>query len=67
MTDRELDKYPVLSGVQMIQAVRTASDDAPAEGRQLLAGCYEDHPELAADKAITDLAIIRVAVNDDVE
>jgi ABC-2 type transport system permease protein len=62
--------YPVPSRVHMIQAVRTASDDAAADGSRLLAKYYEDHPELATDeteKAMTDFALIRVAVNDEVE
>ena len=46
------DGYPVPSRVQMIQAIRTASDSAMAEGFRVLARYYKDHPELvtAADR-----------------
>jgi ABC-2 type transport system permease protein len=62
--------YPVPSRVEMVQAVREASDEANAGGSKLLARYYEDHPELAsgdAQQAMTDFNIVRVAVNDDVE
>lgn len=62
--------YPVPSRVEMIQAVREASDEANERGATLLARYYEDHPELAvggADQAMTDFNIIRVAVTSDVE
>ncbi|MGD9904434.1 MAG: DUF3526 domain-containing protein, partial [Vicinamibacterales bacterium] len=62
--------YPVPSRVEMVQAIRVASDDANAEGSKLLARYYDDHPELAtgdAAQAMTDFNVIRVAVNDDVE
>jgi ABC-2 type transport system permease protein len=62
--------YPVPSRVEMVQAMREASDEANAEGSRLLASYYEDHPELAtgdAEQAMTDFNMIRVAVNDDVE
>ncbi len=62
--------YPVPSRVEMVQAMREASDEASAEGSKLLASYYEDHPELAtgdAEQAMTDFNMIRVAVNDDVE
>lgn len=61
--------YPVPSRVEMVQAVRLASDAATAEGSTLLARYYEDHPELmsTADRATTDFNAIRVAVNADVE
>ena len=62
--------YPVPSRVEMVQAVRVASDAANAEGSKLLAKYYDDHPELAtgdAGQAMTDFNIVRVAVNDDVE
>lgn len=62
--------YPVPSRVEMVQAVREASDAATAEGSRLLAKYYEDHPELAADsseQAMRDFNLLRVAVNDDVE
>ena len=61
--------YPVPSRVQMIQAIRTASDSATAEGSRVLARYYEDHPEFvtAADRATTDFNALRVAVNAEVE
>jgi ABC-2 type transport system permease protein len=62
--------YPVPSRVEMVQAVRAASDEANAEGSKALAKYYEDHPELAgggADQAMNDFNIIRVAVNAEVE
>jgi ABC-2 type transport system permease protein len=61
--------YPVPSRVEMIQAVRVASDEAAAAGSALLARYYEDHPELAtggAEQAMNDFNIIRVAVDEDV-
>lgn len=62
--------FPVPSRMEMVQAVRVASDQANAAGSRLLAGYYEDHPELAtgdAAQSMTDFNVIRVAVNDDVE
>jgi ABC-2 type transport system permease protein len=62
--------YPVPSRVDMVQAVREASDAATAEGSRLLAKYYEDHPELAADsseQAMRDFNLLRVAVSDEVE
>jgi ABC-2 type transport system permease protein len=61
--------YPVPSRVEMVQAVREASDEANAAGSKVLARYYEDHPELATGdsaQAMTDFALVRVAVNDDV-
>lgn len=62
--------YPVPSRVEMVQAMREASDAANSEGSKLLAAYYEDHPELAvggAEQAMNDFNVIRVAVDDDVE
>lgn len=62
--------YPVPSRVEMVQAVREASDEANQQGAALLARYYEDHPDLAvggADQAMNDFNVIRVAVNADVE
>jgi ABC-2 type transport system permease protein len=62
--------YPVPSRVEMIQAVREASDEANANGSKLLSKYYEDHPELAAgdaQQAMNDFNIIRVAVGSEVE
>jgi ABC-2 type transport system permease protein len=61
--------FPVPSRVEMVQALRVASDEANASGSTLLARYYEDHPELAtgdAEQAMTDFNVIRVAVNDEV-
>jgi ABC-2 type transport system permease protein len=62
--------YPVPSRVDMIQAVREASDQANEEGSRLLSKYYDDHPELAeggAEQAMKDFNVIRVAVNAEVE
>ena len=62
--------YPVPSRVEMIQAMRAASDDANQQGAALLARYYDDHPELAVDstdRAMNDFYAIRVAVTADVE
>jgi ABC-2 type transport system permease protein len=62
--------YPVPSRVEMVQAVREASDEANQQGAALLSRYYEDHPELAvggAEQAMNDFNVIRVAVNADVE
>ena len=62
--------YPVPSRVEMIQAMRVASDEANAEGSRLLARYYEDHPELAsgdAQQAMNDFNLVRVAVGSEVE
>ena len=39
--------YPVPSRVEMIQAMRSAGQEAQKKGSQTLARFYEDHPELA--------------------
>lgn len=62
--------YPVPSRVEMIQAVREATDDANAEGAALLGRYYQDHPEFAAetsDRAVTDFNAVKLAVNDRIE
>jgi ABC-2 type transport system permease protein len=62
--------YPVPSRVEMVQAVRDASDEANTQGAALLARYYQDHPELAvggADQAMNDFNMIRLAVTADVE
>jgi len=61
--------HPVPSRVEMVQAMREASDEANAAGSTLLARYYEDHPELATSdpsQAMNDFSIVRVAVADDV-
>jgi ABC-2 type transport system permease protein len=65
-----LTMYPVPSRVEMIQAMRVASDDANTEGSKLLSRYYEDHPELAtgdAQQAMNDFNLVRVAVSAEVE
>lgn len=62
--------YPVPSRVEMVQAIREASDEANAQGSRLLAAYYEEHPELAtgdAEQAMNDFTMIRVAVAAEVE
>ena len=63
--------YPMPSRVEMIAALRTATDDASAKGDQLLAKYYGDHPDLAAvsdvEKAANDVAITRLAIDDEIE
>ena len=63
--------YPMPSRVDMIAALRVASDDASAKGNQLLAKYYGDHPELAAvtdlEKAMNDVAITRLAIDSEIE
>jgi ABC-2 type transport system permease protein len=62
--------FPVPSRVEMIQAMRVASDEANAEGSKLLARYYEDHPDLATgdeQQAMSDFSMVRVAVNSEVE
>lgn len=44
--------HPVPSRVELISAMRTASNDASARGAALLAKLYGDHPELAPDRAL---------------
>ncbi|MGC4083520.1 MAG: DUF3526 domain-containing protein [Vicinamibacterales bacterium] len=52
------------SRVEMIQAMREASDAANAEGASLLGRYYQDHPELAADAgSTTDFSVVRLAVD----
>lgn len=41
--------YPVPSRVELINAIRDASNEATAEGSNLLSKYYEDHPELIAE------------------
>jgi ABC-2 type transport system permease protein len=59
------------SRVEMIEALRAASDEASAKGTQLLAKYYGDHPELAAvtdlEKAMNDVAITRLAIDSEIE
>jgi ABC-2 type transport system permease protein len=63
--------YPMPSRVDMIAALRVASDEASAKGNKLLAKYYGDHPELVAvsdnQKALNDVAITRLAIDDEIE
>jgi ABC-2 type transport system permease protein len=63
--------YPMPSRVDMIAALRVASDEASAKGNKLLAKYYGDHPELVLvsdmQKALNDVAITRLAIDDEIE
>jgi ABC-2 type transport system permease protein len=63
--------YPMPSRVDMIAALRVASEEASAKGDRLLARYYGDHPDLAAvsdvEKAANDVAITRLAIDDEIE
>lgn len=62
--------YPVPSRVEMIQAIRTAGDEATRQGSQVLARYLEDHPELAPARggdSAPDFATLLIAVNDATE
>jgi ABC-2 type transport system permease protein len=63
--------YPMPSRVDMLAALRVASDEASAQGNQLLAKYYGDHPELAAvsdlEKAQNDVAVTRLAIDSEIE
>jgi ABC-2 type transport system permease protein len=62
--------YPMPSRVQMVQAMRDASDEASAQDSVLLARYFEDHPELSvesADRAARDVVVTRVAVAEQVQ
>lgn len=48
--------HPVPSRVELIGAIRTASNQASAEGAALLARYYEDHPELAPGDGEAEIA-----------
>lgn len=62
--------YPVPSRVALVQALRTASDEANTRGSQLLARYYEDHPDLApatVERAMNEAGLVRVAMNQEIE
>lgn len=60
--------YPVPSRVEMIQAMREASDAANREGASLLGRFYQDHPELAPEgTSTTDFAAVKLAVDSRIE
>ncbi|CAN5900438.1 DUF3526 domain-containing protein [soil metagenome] len=60
--------YPVPSRVELVQAIRTASNEAQSEGSRLRARYFEDHPELVGAEADYDeYAIQTLAVQEAVE
>jgi ABC-2 type transport system permease protein len=63
--------YPMPSRVELITALRSASNEASAKGSALLARYYEDHPELAAltdtERAMNDFTVTRLAVDEEIE
>lgn len=60
--------YPMPSRVQMVQAMREASDAASARGSAVLARYFEAHPDLLPDgeQYVADAAATRAAVADEV-
>jgi ABC-2 type transport system permease protein len=61
--------HPVPSRVEMIQAMRAASDEITAQRSKLMARYLEDHPELAGASSDTmaQLAIRNVAMMEETE
>ncbi|MBL8233075.1 MAG: DUF3526 domain-containing protein [Bryobacterales bacterium] len=61
--------HPVPSRVEMIQAMRTASDEITAQRSKLMAKYLEDHPELAGapDDTMAQLAIRNVVMMEETE
>jgi ABC-2 type transport system permease protein len=63
--------YPMPSRVELVTALRAASNEASAKGSALLGKYYEDHPELAAltdtEKAMNDFTVTRLAVDEEIE
>ncbi len=60
--------YPVPSRVELVQALRAASDVAQADGSRLKARYFEDHPELAGESVdLDEYAIQALAVQDAIE
>ena len=60
--------YPIPSRVELIQAIRTASDRAQAEGPKLNARFLEAHPELAKGRdEANEFAVQSLAVQDATE
>jgi ABC-2 type transport system permease protein len=59
------------SRVELITALRRASNEASSKGSALLARYYEDHPELAAltdtERAMNDFTVTRLAVDEEIE
>ncbi len=61
--------HPVPSRVDMIQAMRVASDEVTAQRSKLMARYLEDHPELvgASSDTVAQLAIRNVAMMEETE
>lgn len=61
-------RYPVPSRIELVQATRRASDRAQAEGSELKARYFEDHPELAGAGADAgEFAVQALAVQEAIE
>lgn len=61
--------HPVPSRVEMVNATRTASRDATAEGSTLLARYLEDHPDLVttSEAEIASASVTSFAVQEEIE
>ncbi len=60
--------HPVPSRVELVQAIRNASNEAQSEGSRLRAQYFEDHPELLGEEANYDeFAIQTLAAQEAVE
>jgi ABC-2 type transport system permease protein len=63
--------YAMPSRVELVTALRAASNEASSRGSALLARYYEDHPELAAlpdaERAMNDFTVTRLAVDEEIE
>ena len=60
--------YPVPSRVELIQAMREASGEASAKGSRLLSKYFEDHPDLAGEKADTsDFGVTTLLTQEEVD
>jgi ABC-2 type transport system permease protein len=58
--------HPVPSRVEMIQAIRAASDDIVRQRSQVMAKYFEDHPEFAGGQDSLDpFALRNVVINDE--
>ncbi|WP_169977365.1 ABC transporter permease [Tautonia rosea] len=60
--------YPVPSRVELVQAIRNASNEAQTEGTRLKARYFEDHPELVGAEAdYSEFAIQSLATQNAIE
>lgn len=60
--------YPVPSRVELVQAIRNASNEAQSEGSRLKARFFEDHPELADGEAdYAEFALQSLATQEAIE